>query len=161
MVATDIAAAVRYSNTLNKTVYVCPTMVDYTSPSRAELNAGTRIDRVIPKDGIAGFAGSESTITADDLKTGVMIPVHDGEDWSQGSTINAHLSKSGTDIRSVLTKGTSLYIVIFDSTDTAALKMDVFPVFVGSAQKSRSGLAMVTIGCTFTGVPAVDVTVPA
>lgn len=161
MAASVLNPAVRYSNTLNKCVYVLPTAADYTAVTRAELDAGTRIDGEIPKDGISGFAGSEQTITADDLKTGITIPVHDGEDWSSGSTINAYLSKTGTDVRSVLPKDSNQVIVIFDSTDTAGQKMDVFPVFVGSHQKSRSGMAMVTVGLTFTGVPSVDQTVPA
>ena len=161
MAAPDIATATRYSNTLNKTVYVLPACADITAPTRAELNAGTRIDSVIPKTGITGFSGTQSTITSDDLKTGMTLSINDGEDWSQGSTIEAHLSKSGTDIRSVLPKGQSKFIVMFDSTDTAGLKMDVFDIYVGSAEKSRSGLAMVTLGCTYNQVPAIDVTVPA
>jgi hypothetical protein len=162
MAAPDITAAVRFSHTLNQTVYVCPAMADYTNPTRSELNAGTRIDSVIPKDGIGGFAGTESTVTTDDLKSGVTIPLHDGEDWSGGSTITTYASKSGTQAHTgVLAKGSTVYVVLFDSTDTAGLKMDVFPCFVGAQTKARSGAATVESALTYTGVPAQNVTVPA
>ena len=161
MAAPKINPAVRYSNTINEVVYWVPTMADYTNPTRAELDAGTNITGVIPKDGISGFSGSEQTQTTDDLASGKTLPLHDGEDFSQGSSINAWKSKTGTDIRTVMPKYSSGNLVIFDAGDTAGGTMDVFPAYVGSHQKSRSGPAMVTIGLSYTGVPAENITVPA
>jgi len=166
MVATAIASAVRYSKTKNSAVYVLTDCADYTSPTRAELDAGTRIDKVIPKDGISGFAGTESTITSDDIFSGDTIALHDGEDWSSGSSITAYADKgytatNGTDIRSVLAKDSDVFIVLFDSQDTPGLCMDVFPVHIGAHTKSRSSDSTIDIACTFTDVPATDVAVPA
>lgn len=166
MAASLIPAPIRYSKTLNSTVYVVPTVADITAPTRSELDAGTRIDNVIPKDGISGFAGTETTVTADDLMSGYTLAVHDGEDWSSGSTITAYCDQdetasAGTDIRNVLTKGSNVVIVLFDSTDTAGKTMDVFPCYIGAHTKSRTGMATIDIACTFTGVPVSNVAVPA
>lgn len=163
MAASDLNPAVRYSHTLNQTVYILTTAADYNALTRAELDAGVRVDGEIPKDGVSGFSGTEQTITSDDNRTGNSIPLHDGKDWSQGSSINFHLSQTGAvdDIRSVAPENSTRIVVIFDSTDTAGLEMDVFPVRVGSLTKSRSGEAMGTLNFTYTGVPSTDQTVPA
>jgi hypothetical protein len=168
MVATPtpaIASPVRYSKTQDSWVYVLPTCADITAPTRAELIAGTRIDKVIPKDGVAGFSGTESTITTDDLASGITIPLHDGEDWSAGSTITAYADKGytatgGVDIRSVLAKDSDVVVVLFDSDDTPGKTCDLFKVHVGAHTKSRSGAATIDIACTFTDVPAQNVAVP-
>lgn len=168
MVATPIPSPVRFSKTLNSTIYIVPTIANISAPTRTELDAGIRIDGVVPKDGVAGFAGSEVTVTADDLMTGYTLPIHDGIDWSSGSTITGYLSHGETatgtgasDIRTVMATGTNVYVVLFDTIDSVGLTMDVFPCFIGAQTKSRSGVATVEIACTFTGVPALNVAVPA
>ena len=161
MPATVLAAPFKYS-AIGKDVYVCPTIAMLTAPLRSELNAGTNIKLHLDKDtGLAGFELTHNTVTATSLGDGIGYVLNDGNAYGT-ATLTCHQSKTGaaSDVRSLLTEGATTYIVIFDTADTAGLRMDVFAVTVNPITKVRAGVAMLTIPVDI-GNSARDVTVPA
>lgn len=161
MSASVLAAPFKFS-AIGKDVVVCSSVSNIASPTRAEINAGTNIKLHLDKDnGLSGFELSHNTVTATSLGDGIGYPLNDGNAYGT-ATLTAHQSKTGstTDVRSVFTEGSTAYILIFDTVDTAGLKMDVFQVTVNPITKARAGVQMLTIPVDI-GNSARDVTVPA
>jgi hypothetical protein len=161
MSASVLAAPFKYSG-IGKDVVVCTSVANIASPTRAEINAGTNINKHLDKDsGLTGFELTHNTVTATSLGDGIGYPLNDGNAYGT-ATIVAHQSKTGAaaDVRSVFTEGATVYILIFDTIDTPALKMDVFQVTVNPITKARAGVQMLTVPVDI-GNSARDVTVPA
>jgi hypothetical protein len=161
MAASLLASPFKFS-AINRDVYVLPSCANISSPTRAELNAGTNIRLHLDKDaGLAGFELTHNTITMTSMGDGIGYAVSDGNAYGSPS-ITAHQSKGGPtgDVRSVFVEGSTQYVVIFDTTDTAGLKMDVFAVTVNPITKSRTGGSMLMVPFDI-GSSARDVTVPA
>lgn len=160
MAATVLASPFKFS-AIGKDVYIGPLPADITSPIRSELNAMTNIHFHLDKDnGLTGFELTPNTVTATDLGSGIGYPLNDGDAYGTAS-LQCHMDKRGPDhdVRSVITEGDSLAVVIFDTLDTAALKMDVFAVTVRPISKGRAGVQMLTIPVDINDA-ARDVTVP-
>lgn len=160
--AASVLAAPFKSSAIGKDVYVGPLPVDLSAPTRSELNAMTNINLHLDKDNaLAGFELTPATVTATDLGTGIGYPLSDGDAYGTG-TIGAFLDPRGPshDVRSVISEGDQLALVIFDTKDTAALNMDVFAITVRPISKSRNGVQMLSIPVDINNSER-DVTVPA
>jgi hypothetical protein len=161
MPATVLAAPFKAS-AIGTDVYVGALPVNLASPTRTELNAMTNINLHLDKDnGLSGFELTPNTVMATDLGTGIGYPQSDGDTYGTG-TIGAFLDPRGAshDLRSVMSEGDALALVIFDKTDTAGSKMDVFAITVRAISKSRAGVKMLSIPTDINNSER-DVTVPA
>lgn len=162
MVATPLAQSILYTGLDNTVVYWVPTIAAKATPLRTELDAGTDLTHEIPGAGISGFSTTGKTVTADNLKDGFDATVNNGFSTST-SSIQVYESENSTaDVRTLLHRNDSGFIVIFDNQDVATHFMDVYPVQVLSVEKNRdaSKVSMVTVAFTITSAPAENVAVP-
>jgi len=158
--ATAITASTRYFRPgLTKVTYL-PACANIAAPTRAELNAGTDLSPEIAS--VDGWAVNAEFIDTPDLLntfTGKLA----ARTSSDTSSLNMYSSSNSVDVRSLLPRGTTGFIVWFDENDIAGRKMDVFPVTVASAPKQRDleAAAQIQIVFAITRQPSENVTVPA
>lgn len=158
---TPLGLAVRYEPFGVRKVYFVPTIAAPATPTRAELTAGTDLSGQIAS--MSGFDLTTNFVDAPDLGGGY-TPKVVGRITSSDSTIVFYISKSGTDVRTVLTAGTSGYITIMWEGDIAGTgKMDIFPVTVGSQSPATDieAIQQVSIGFAVTSQPLQRVAIPA
>jgi hypothetical protein len=162
MPATAISASVRYFRPGTTKVYWVRTIATYTTPTRAELNAGTDLSPEIAE--ITGFSVVSESVDTPDLLNRFVSKVP-GRITAEDSSINFYASSTGfNDARSVLPRDTTGFVVFMDGGDvTTTGRMDVWPATVASMGKLR-GLedpAMVQATFTPTRIPAEDLVIPA
>jgi hypothetical protein len=160
MAATPISASTRYIPPGTRAVYYLPSASDYTSPTRAELDAGTDLTGEI--SAISGFAVSSNTVDVQDLSSRFTAQIA-GLITAPSSSLTFYSSDDSTDVRELLPRDTTGYIVMLWEGDTAGHRMDIFPVTVTSTPKS-SGItdpATIEVQFAITAVPEENVTVPA
>ena len=161
---TVVANPVRFSQTGNLVFIWVPTMANYQSPTSAEISAGFDYTSWIPKDGASGFETSSTTIASNDIKSGLELPLADGQSISNTPTVN--FKRSSTTVTNspsaTFHYGLNGYICLTDapSLSTAGALMDIWPVTVGSASKTWSGEAFVVVSFNPSAVPAYNVAVP-
>lgn len=159
----------RYTSRGTTRIYFLTTIASYaTAVTRAELNAGVDLTPQIAD--LEGFSQSSEQIETPDMASRFTSTIP-GAITVEDSSITMYASKTGVDARATFTSGSSTvpattgYIVILFGGDTAANKMDVWPVIVGSVAKqiSAQGSDADTLVISFspTGEPAVTLAVPA
>jgi hypothetical protein len=87
-----------------------------------------------------------------------------GKIQADDSSLMLYMSSTSADVRTLLTRDLTGYIVILLEGITAGMKMDVFTVTVSAASKQQDGVdtaAMIEIQFALTAVPVLDVAVPA
>jgi hypothetical protein len=136
-------------------------MATYTTPTRAEINAGTDLSGEISE--ISGFQVTSATVDTPDLGT-KFVPKIGGRITADDSSLNFYSSSTGfTDARSVLPRDTTGFLVIMDAGDVSTTgRMDVFPATVTSVPKLRAleDPAQVQVTFAITRVPAEDLVIP-
>jgi hypothetical protein len=160
MAATPLTATVRYAVKGTRKIYWLTACSNYLSPTRAELNAG--VDLTAEIESMTGFTVSSDTIDVPDLSTRFTAKIP-GPISAADSTITFHASNTSADVRATLPRDTAGFVVCLWEGDTAALKMDCFPVKVGSAslQTGIDGSGLIDIQFSITKVPQQNITVPA
>ncbi|MCM1972331.1 hypothetical protein [Streptomyces sp. G1] len=159
MVATPISSSTRYIPPGTRAYYWVPSISNKAAPSRMELDAGTDLTGEIAE--VSGFqTTSESTDTPDlGSRFTSKIP---GRITADDSSITLYASEDSQDVRQLLPRDASGFVVQFPEGDVAGRTMDVFPVKVSSAPKETSiedpGKIMVQF--TVTSEPEENVTVP-
>lgn len=160
MAATPIASSVRYYRRgLTKVSWV-PTVVDKTSPTRAELDAGTELS--VEVGAVEGWQIVSAVVETPALGSKFNSKI-DGAISADDSSLTLYASQTGTDVRDLLIRGTNGYVVWMDEGDTSGRKMDVFPVRVLAQGKLRGmeEAAQVQVQFAVTSEPAENVTIPA
>jgi len=160
MAATPIASSVRYYRRgLTKVSWV-PTVVDKTSPTRAELDAGTELS--VEVGAVEGWQIVSAVVETPALGSKFNSKI-DGAISADDSSLTLYASQTGTDVRDLLIRGTNGYVVWMDEGDTEDRKMDVFPVRVLAQGKLRGmeEAAQVQVQFAVTSEPAENVTIPA
>lgn len=134
--------------------YWVPTIVaPLTSPSVAEISAGTRLDPEISD--ISGFEYTNSPIDTPDMASAFVSKIP-GEDTVADSSINFYELDDANPIRTVLTKGAAGFVVIFPTgtvgaTPATADKCEVWPAIVASSSRQYSaGNEAAKYGVVFT-----------
>jgi hypothetical protein len=159
--ATPIAASVRYFRPGLTKVYWVRTIATYTTPTRAELNAGTDLSGEVAE--ISGFSVVSDSVDTPDLLNRFVSKIP-GRITADDSSINFYASSTGfTDARSVLPRDTTGFLVFMDGGDVSTTgRMDVWPATVASVGKLRAleDPAQVAIAFTPTKVPAEDIVIP-
>jgi hypothetical protein len=157
--ATPITASTRYYRQGVSKVVWCPTVSTLASPTRAEINAGTDLS---PE--ISASSGWEVTSNTEDTPAlgSAFIGKVASTTTAGDSSLTFYSDSSSVDVRTLLTRGTTGYILWMDEGDVAAHKMDVFPATVTSAPKQREIASVSTIMINFavTREPAENVTIP-
>lgn len=155
---------IRFSSTSNIRFIWVPTIADIQAPTSAEITAGTDFTGWIGKSGISGFETSAATVTSDDILTGVDFPLADGRSISGTPTVVFKRSKTvtGTTPQSMFVYGLAGYAVLCDAPTlaTTGALIDIWPVTVGSATKTWTGEATLTVAFTPNAVPAENIAVP-
>lgn len=142
--------------------YFVPSMSNYQAPTRGELDAGTDLTgEVHSSEGWTTTGEDISTPDGDSTFTGT-IP---GPITAEESSLTVYADPSGSDVRDLLPRGTSGYMVRLGGGDTSGRKMDVFPVRVKTVGKlmqiGENEAARCQIMFSITREPAEDVTIPA
>lgn len=161
MAATPISNPNKYFHRGKTKVYFLSSISNLASPSRGELNAGTDLSPVVTA--AEGWEVSGSKIETPNLSS-EFTPSIAGATTVGDPTLECDADRAGDDIRALLPRGTTGFIVILWGGDVASNKMDAFPVEVLSVGKPLDlgdAAAKVTIGFAITLPPQVDIEVPA
>ena len=160
MVATPIGGSQRYIPEGVTKYNWLPACANYLSPTRAEINAGTDLSPEIAATGNWGIISG--TIDTPDLATLFTAQIG-GKVTVDGPTIDMYADSTSTDVRTLLPRGTSGFILKLPEGDVAGRKMDVFPVKVLQQAKptNLTNPSIVQLAFACTKIPAENVTVPA
>lgn len=159
MVAPNIAASDRFIPEGTTDYYWVVTMANYLSPSRAELNAGTRLTPEVSSSGNWGIVSG--AIDTPDLATTFTSQIP-GKITVDGSTLNMYSDDNQADARTLMPRNAVGYIVKFPGGDVTGRKMTIFPVKVGSAAEPTAFGNPTELNFSYyvTKIPAENVTVP-
>src|SRR5438128_299003 len=160
MAAPPISASNRYIPQGVTHYYFVSAMASYLSPTRAEINAGTDLTPELNEAG--DWAINSEAIDTPDYAA-AFTPQIPGNVTVDGSTLNMYADVASADVRTLLPRNTTGFILKMPGGDVAGRKMDVFPVKVGSQGKPNAIGTPSTINLIFyiTRAPAENVTIPA
>lgn len=145
---------------ISKCYYIPTIAATNLTPTRAEMNAGTDLSAEIAD--ISGWSVTSSFIDTPDYSTQFTGKIT-GRTEADDSSITFYESQNSVDVRTVLPRNTTGYIMWLDGGDVAGQKADVFPVKVGSNAKQRTTddeAAMIEVQFAVTRTPAENVTIP-
>ena len=144
-------------------ILFCATIANKNSPTRAELTAGIPLCEPDRDDvsAINGWTVTSNLLDAPSYGTRFTSKIA-GRTEVSASSLTFYQDVTGADVREVLPRDTSGYVVIMWGGDVPSSKMDVFPVTVSSVGKSGpdNAAADLTIDFAVTSIPAEDVTIP-
>jgi hypothetical protein len=157
--APPIAASSRYIPEGVTHFYFVAAIATYTAPTRGELNAGTDLTPEIASTGNWGIISG--SIDAADLAT-LFTPQIGGKVTIDGPTLDMYADSTSADVRTLLPRGTTGYIVKFPEGDVTGRKMDVFPVKTLAQAKptNLSNPSVIQLQFAVTKIPAENVAVP-
>lgn len=160
MPAPDIVASIRYYRPETASVVYASAVANKNSPTRGEINAGTALENQIAE--IAGFSVSSDTVPTADLGTRFISQI-DGDITVEASSITFWASQNSVDIRGLLPRGTTGFLIFMDESDTPTRKGYTFPVKVTAVSpiREREGGARVTVNFAVTSEPGEYWTIPA
>src|SRR6266487_665855 len=160
MPANPIAASNRYVPQGVTHYNFLPACANIASPTRAEINAGTDLTPELAEAG--DWAISSEAIDTPDYAA-AFTPQIPGNVIAEGTTLNLYADVASADVRTLLPRNTTGFILKMPGGDVAGRKMDVFPVKVGSQGKPNAIGTPSTINLIFyiTRAPAENVTIPA
>ncbi|MDX2681107.1 phage tail tube protein [Streptomyces sp. NY05-11A] len=158
--ATPINASIRYYRRGTTKVLWVPAISNKSAPTRVELNAGTALES--ETGAMAGWQTTSGTVPTPALGSR-FTPVVGGEITAADSSLTFWASKDGDDVRTLLNREDSGFIVWMDEGDVEAQTMDVFPVTVTSQAKVREldQAAQIMAQFAITSEPAENVAIPA
>ncbi|MEU3899736.1 hypothetical protein [Streptomyces sp. NPDC045251] len=160
MPATPIASSVRYYRRgLTKVSWV-PSIANPASPTRTELDAGTELS--VEVGAVEGWQVTSEVVETPALGSKFNSKI-DGPISADDSSLTLYASKTGTDVRDLLQRGSDGYVVWMDEGDTPGRTMDVFPsrVLTQSKQRNLEDAAQVTVQFAVTREPSENVVIPA
>jgi hypothetical protein len=159
MVATAINPTVRYIPPGKRRYYWVTTITTYTSPLRSELDAGKDLTAEIAD--VTGFDVTSDMVETPDLGTTYTSKVP-GRTNSSDSSITFYADSTSNDVRTLLPRNTSGFVVIFGEGDVTGQKMDVFPARVASeyVDQGTADPGRVVVNFSITRLPAQNVTIP-
>ena len=161
MPASNITASTRYARFGVTRVVYALTVSNYLSPTRGEINAGTDLSNEVSE--ISGFQVTSNFIDTPDLASS-FTPKIIGRTTADDSSITMYASVNSVDVRTLLPRGTTGFLMWFDEGDVAGRKFDIYPITVGSVPKERTtddAASRLVVNVAITRVPAENVTVPA
>lgn len=153
-----LAKAKRYFQPGLTKLYFLTTAVDYTALTLAEITAGTELTEDLAN--LSGWTITSNTIDTPDFATRFTSMIA-GTTTVSDSSLTFYGSSDGHDIRTILPRDTTGYLVAQDAGSAGGV-MDVYPVTVSSLGKVRSNSDSFQIQVSFvvTDVPSEDQTIP-
>lgn len=160
MPAGNITASTRYFRPGVTSIVFATSVASQASPTRAEINAGTDLRNEVAA--IDGWQVTSNFIDTPDLGSRFTSRVA-GRISADDSSITFYASSNSVDVRSLLPRDTTGYVLMMDEGDFAGRKMDVFKVTVAAAPKQRSvdDPSQIQVQFAITAVPSENVTIPA
>lgn len=160
MPAGNITASTRYFRPGTTSIVFATSVATQSSPTRAEINAGTDLRNEVAA--VDGWAPTSEFLETPDLGTRFTSRVA-GRISADDSSLTFYSSLNSVDVRSLLPRDTTGFILFMDEGDTAGRKMDVFKVTVASAPKMRSidDVSQIQVTFAITASPSENVTIPA
>lgn len=161
MAAPNITASTRYIHPGVTRVVFATTVSNINSPTRGEINAGTDLSNEVAE--ASGWEVSSANKDAPDLGrvfTGKVI----GRTSAGDPMLGMYASVTGADVRALLPRGTSGFVLLMWGGDVAGNKMDVYPVRVSGNPKplgTDDEPARVGVQFAVTSQPAENISVPA
>ena len=159
MVATPITATTRYYPPGTRRVYYCAAIASKSAPTRSELDAGSDLTGEIAS--MTGFSTTSATVDVPDLGSRFTSQIP-GAITAASSALEFYMSEDSQDVRELLPRDATGFIVIFWEGDTSGKKMDVFPVRVttGAKDVTTTDPGKISIEFAITSEPAENVNVP-
>jgi hypothetical protein len=160
MPAPNITASTRFFRPGTSSVVFCTTVANKAAPTRAEINAGTDLRNEVAE--INGFQMTSESQPTPDLgnrfTSSVAARITAGD-----SSITFWESVTGVDVRSLLPRDTTGFLLLMSGGDTAGRKMNVAPITVASlaTDYSLEEVARLIVSFTITSSMAENVTIPA
>jgi hypothetical protein len=157
----ELVASTRYFNAGTTEIDFLPAIAAANLvPTRIEMGAGTRLSNEIAD--LSGWTVTGGEIDTPDLGSTFTDKIP-GKTSVDDSSLTFYADLQGVDVRDVLPRGTTGFIMIMDGGDVAGQPADVFPVRVRSVGKIRSAgedSARLTVSFSITAEPAEDVAIP-
>ncbi len=154
-----LSPAIRYFPPGLRRVYWVPALVNYQAPTRGELNAGTDLSAEIA--GMDGWTVTAKVADHADIPSRFVaqVPVPGG---MVASSVSCYTSQNSGDVRSLLTRWATGYVVCLWEGDVPGRRMDVFPVRVTDlAVGTGEDAGQVTVSFAGWLIPATAVVIPA
>lgn len=115
----------RYTRKGKSKVYFVPSLTSSTSPSLAEITAGSNLGAAMSD--MSGFTFKNSPINVPDLAS-TFVPSIPGEDTADNPSITFYDDDTLTTLRTALAKGTTGSIVLMPYGATSTKRAEVWPV---------------------------------
>lgn len=159
MVATPIASTSRFIPPGITHYYWVASIANKSAPTRGELNAG--IDLTGEVADVSGFSTTSDQVDTPDLGSRFTSKIP-GRITADDSSITMYMSSTSSDVRTLLPRDTSGFVVVFSEGDLTGQKMDVFPVKITGQPKQRDvdNPAKIMIQFSVTSIPAENITIP-
>jgi hypothetical protein len=139
MVATPIALPSVYVPVSYRHINWLPAVANIATVTRAEINAGTDLTGAIPVDGVKGFTVAADFAEAPTFAGGLTAKVSKNTLGAADSSLDFLMSLTSLDVRQLLTRGLSGYILMLWEGDIAGRKMTPFQVTVASQSPAPDG----------------------
>lgn len=157
----SIPKSTRFWSVGTTEVHFVPTIADPDmAATRTEITAGTNLTAEIAE--FEGWSTTSEKIDTPDMVSRFVSNIP-GAITAEDSSLTFYADKAGDDVRSILPRDTTGYIIWMDGGDDPTNTMDVYPVTVASAPKIRStdNATMIRIDFNITSEPAENVAIPA
>ncbi|MFG2515962.1 hypothetical protein [Streptomyces sp. NPDC048584] len=158
--STPITASTRYYRRGVTKVLWVPAIANKAAPSRSEINAGTALEG--ETGAMAGWQTTSATVPTPALGSR-FTPTVGGEITAADSSLTLWASKTGVDVRTLLTRETTGFVMWMDEGDVPGQTCDVYPVTVTSQAKVREldTAAQIMVQFSITSEPSENVDIPA
>lgn len=159
MSATNVSATERFFAPSITRILFATSVSDTDAVTRTEINAATDLSNEIVE--VDGWSVNAALLDAPDLGHLFNSKVT-GRTEADNSSITMYQSKDTDDIRSVMPRGTTGFVIIMWGGDVAGRLMDVYPVEVASVGKTIPDNKAADQKITFaiTSEPSEDVEIP-
>lgn len=160
MSATPITPVKRFFAPEITKIAICTTVADKAAPTRANIDAGTE---VLPEvSAVNGFQIAGNAIDAGDYGSRFTAQIT-GRTQVGDCSLVFYQDQGTDDVRTWLTQGTTVFVLIMWGGDVEGQLMDVFPAEVLSCGLSipDNAAADITVSFAITSKPAVNVEIPA
>lgn len=162
MVATAITPVNRYWPVGTTKWLWVPTIANYlVAVTRSEINGGTDLSGEV--ESLDGWTVSSNQIDTPDVNSRFRSKIP-GAIEAEDSSLTIYADPSGSDVRTLLPRDATGYVIRMDGGDVAGRKMSVFPVKVASQNKlmgTDEEAARIEVAFTITRIPSEDLTIPA
>ena len=161
MAATPIGVSSRYIPEGTWHFNYLPAIATLSSPTRAEINAGTDLSPQVASYGTWAVQGA--AVPTPDLAS-TFVPSIPGLLSADGTTLSMYADVGSADVRTLLPRNTVGFMLVLPSGDVPGRKMNAFAIKVlQSAPSSSIGGNPATIELVFvpTTAPVENIVIPA